>query len=123
MASPKGGNTTAHINTLHQRLNQALSLGFRSSISSSSSLSLSLASPVDSPGLVESIDVCGVKASTKACGNQECLKMVNMCSEHLVKNIVRTIGKCFLSLGKLEHDQEISVAEKISNLRSIIGLQ
>jgi len=39
MASSKGGNTTAHINTLHHRLYHALNLGFRSSFCSLLSIS------------------------------------------------------------------------------------
>lgn len=38
-------------------------------------------------------------------GNQECLKMVNMCSESLVKATVRTMCKWLLGSGKLDHDQ------------------
>ncbi|VVA89937.1 unnamed protein product [Arabis nemorensis] len=44
-------------------------------------------------------------AQRLAAGNQECLKMINICSEPLVKATVRTMGKWFLSSGKLEHDQ------------------
>ncbi|XP_023645948.1 BTB/POZ domain-containing protein At1g04390 [Capsella rubella] len=48
----------------------------------------------------------GLKLAQRlATGNQECLKMINMCSESLVKAIVQTMGKWSLSSGKLEHDQ------------------
>ncbi|AAB70453.1 F19P19.16 [Arabidopsis thaliana] len=48
----------------------------------------------------------GLKLAQRlATGNRECLKMINMCSESLVKATVRTMGKWFLSSGKLELDQ------------------
>ncbi|KFK42779.1 hypothetical protein AALP_AA1G038200 [Arabis alpina] len=48
----------------------------------------------------------GLKLAQRlATGNRECLKMINICSEPLVKATVRTMGKWFLSSGKLEQDQ------------------
>ncbi|ESQ36487.1 hypothetical protein EUTSA_v10006788mg [Eutrema salsugineum] len=48
----------------------------------------------------------GLKLAQRlATGNQECLKMINICSEPLVKATVRTMGKWFVSSGKLELDQ------------------
>lgn len=38
-------------------------------------------------------------------GNQECLKMINMCTDPLVNATVRTMSKWFSSSGKLDHDQ------------------
>ncbi|XP_010475090.1 PREDICTED: BTB/POZ domain-containing protein At1g04390 [Camelina sativa] len=50
-------------------------------------------------------------AQRLATGNQECLKMIDICSESLVKATVQTMGKWSLSSGKLSYDQKSLLVE------------